>query len=72
MLNEEKLCMEEKLERHYQITLGLGNGGHAVGFYAESGEEIEPEYIFEKGNFVKTSVRDTGNGPFVLFGYDPV
>ena len=64
--------MEEKLERHYETTLGLGNGGHAVGFYAEPGEEIKSEYVFEKGKFVKNIIRDSDSGSFVLFGYDPL
>jgi hypothetical protein len=72
MSDEKKLSMEEKLERHYKITLELGNGGHAVGFYAEPREEIISEYVFERGKFVKTIIRDSDVGSFVLFGYDPL
>jgi len=57
----------DKLLEDYRITINLGNGGHAAGYYNEINEKIQERYEFEKGVYtIKYSQED-----FTVFYYTP-
>lgn len=59
--------ISDKLKEDYDITIKLGNGGYAAGYYNELNEKIEEVYEFEKGIFtIKYSNKD-----FIVFYYSP-
>ena len=63
-----KETMLEKLTEHYEWTLKMDNGGHAVGFYSKIPEKVQSEYIFPKGRFTLRRVE----GRFCRWDYDPI
>ena len=61
--------MLEKLTEDYDMTIGYGNGGHAVGFYQEDPAELIPEiFKFEKGRYTLRR----RNEFYWEWGYDPM
>ena len=60
--------MLEKLAEHYEWTLKMGNGGHAVGYYSKIPEKVQSEYLFPQGKFTLRKVEER----FCWCDYDPL
>lgn len=59
--------MLEKLTEDYERTVGMGNGGHAIGYFSQrKGEIVRGRYEFEKGIFTIKLV----NGKYFLWDYE--
>ena len=68
-LKTEPKTMKEQLQKHYEITLENGNGGHATGFYSYLKKEtIQFSYEFPEGTF---TLRFKYHNWF-SWGYDPI
>lgn len=61
------------LAQHYKERSGMGNGGHACGYYNPGNGVIEPVYAFAKGVFtLRNRHLCEEKGDFCLWDYDPV
>lgn len=59
--------MLEKLTEDYERTVGMGNGGHAIGYFSQRrGEIVRGRYEFEKGVYTIYLV----NRKYFLWDYD--
>jgi len=61
----------DKLLEDYLITIKLGNGGHAAGYYNELDEKIQERYEFEKGVFTTKYSIKYSQEDFTVFYYTP-